>query len=206
QYLLAAHADEVYLDPQGEVLLLGLAGYRQFYREGLQDKLGIDMHLFKVGEYKSAAEPFILDAASPESKEADLFWRNDVWQRYLADVARLRKTSPEALAAGIDALPENIAALSGDVARYAVEQKLVDGLKTQEEVEALLAKRGVADEDAEGGFRRVAFFDYLRHAEGPAVAADARPQVAVVVAEGNIVEGRQPPGTIGGESTAALLR
>src|SRR5690606_11218533 len=79
QYLLAAQADEVYLDPQGEILLLGLSGYRQFYREGLQDKLGIDMHLFKVGEHKSAAVSFIRDDASPEVKQADRFWRNDVW-------------------------------------------------------------------------------------------------------------------------------
>lgn len=206
QYLLAAQADEVYLDPQGEIMLLGLAGYRQFYREGLQDKLGIDMHLFKVGEYKSAAEPFIRDDASPEAKEADLFWRGDVWQRYLADIARLRKTTPEALAAGIESLPEGIAAVEGDSAKYALQQKLIDGLKTQEEVEHLLAERGAADEDAAGGFRQVGLLEYLRHADGPAVAADPRPQVAVVVAEGNIVEGRQPPGTVGGESTAALLR
>ncbi len=206
QYLLAAHADEVYLDPEGEVLLLGLSGYRQFYREGLEDKLGIDMHLFKVGEYKSAAEPFVRDDASPESKEADLFWRGDVWQRYLADVARLRKTTPAQLAASIDGLPEGIAAVGGDTARFAMEQKLVDGLKTREELETLLTERGVADEDAEGGFRQVGLFDYLTHANGPPRAADRRPQVAVVVAEGEIVEGRQPPGRIGGESTAELLR
>src|SRR5690606_27644287 len=138
-----------------------------------------------------------------ESKEADLFWRGDVWQRYLADVARLRKTTPEQLAASIDGLPEGIAAVGGDTARYAVEQKLVDGLKTREELETLLAERGVADE---GGFRQVGLFDYLAHADGPLRAADPRPQVAVVVAEGEIVEGRQPPGRIGGESTAALLR
>jgi protease-4 len=96
QYLLAAQADEVYLDPmsQGGVMLEGLASYRQYFREGLQDKLGVDMHLFKVGEYKSAAEPYILDAASPESKEADLFWMNDIWQRMLADIGKARKASP----------------------------------------------------------------------------------------------------------------
>ncbi len=206
QYLLAAHADEVYLDPQGEVLLLGLSGYRQFYREGLQDKLGIDMHLFKVGEYKSAAEPFIRDDASPEAKEADLFWRGDVWQRYLADVARLRGTTAAKLAADIDSLPDGITAANGDTAQYALQQKLVDGLKTQEEVENLLAERGEADEDAQGGFRQVGYLDYLRHADGPPRAADPRPQVAVVVAEGEILDGRQPPGRVGGESTAALLR
>ena len=75
-------------------MLEGLAGYRQYFREGLQDKLGVDVHLFKVGEYKSAAEPYILDAASPESKEADLFWMNDVWQRMLADIGKARGLPP----------------------------------------------------------------------------------------------------------------
>ncbi|RBC16447.1 signal peptide peptidase SppA, partial [Xanthomonas oryzae pv. oryzae] len=91
QYLLAAQANEVYLDPMGSVLLEGLGRYRQYFREGLQDKLGVDVHLFRVGEYKSAAEPYILDAASADAREADLFWMNDVWQRYLADVGTARK-------------------------------------------------------------------------------------------------------------------
>jgi protease-4 len=206
QYLLAAQADEVYLDPMGGLLLEGLDRYRQYYREGLQDKLGVDVHLFKVGEYKSAAEPFVLDAASPEAKQADLYWMNDVWQRYLADVGKARKLSPQQIAAGIETLPEGIAAAQGDLAQLALRQKLVDGLKTQEEVEALLTKRGVADDDAEGGFRSVGLDGYLKHIDNGPAATDVRPQVAVVVAEGEITGGEQPPGTIGGESTAALLR
>src|SRR5688500_347132 len=206
QYLLAAQANEVYLDPMGGILLEGLGRYRQYYREGLQDKLGVDIHLFKVGEYKSAAEPFVLDAASPESKEADLFWMNDVWQRYLADVAEARKLTPQQLAAGIDTLPAGLAAVRGDLAQYALRQKLVDGLKTEEEVDRLLAERGVADPDAEGGFRNIGLEGYLAHVDSGLAAADPRPQVAVVVAEGEITGGEQPPGTIGGESTAHLLR
>lgn len=161
QYLLAAQADEVYLDPMGGLLLEGLGRYRQYFREGLQDKLGVDMHLFKVGEYKSAAEPFILDAASPESKEADLFWMNDVWQRYLADIAKARDVSPAQLAAGIQTLPEGVAATGGDLAQYALQQELVDGLKTREQVEDLLIERGVEDSDAPGGFRSVSLGAYL---------------------------------------------
>src|SRR5688500_12258334 len=206
QYLLAAQADEVYLDPMGGLLLEGLDRYRQYYREGLQDKLGVDVHLFKVGEYKSAAEPFVLDAASPESKEADLFWMNDVWQRYLTDVAEARKLTPQQLAAGIDTLPAGLAAVQGDLAKYALQQKLVDGLKTAEDVDILLAERGVADPDAEGGFRNIGLEGYLAHVDSGLAAADPRPQVAVVVAEGEITGGEQPPGTIGGESTAHLLR
>src|SRR5688572_26873524 len=206
QYLLAAQADEVYVDPMGGLLLEGLDRYRLYYRRGLQDKLGVDVHLFKVGEYKSAAEPYVLDAASPEAKEADLYWMNDVWQRFLADVAKARDLSAQRLAAGIDTLPEGIAAARGDLARYALQQKLVDGLKTAEEVDNLLVERGVADADAEGGFRQVSFDTYLRHIDQVPPGADPRPQVAVVVAAGEIVGGERPPGEIGGESTAALLR
>ncbi|WP_115572349.1 signal peptide peptidase SppA [Xanthomonas campestris] len=206
QYLLAAQANEVYLDPMGSVLLEGLGRYRQYFREGLQDKLGVDVHLFRVGEYKSAAEPYILDAASADAKEADLFWMNDVWQRYLADVATARKLSPAQLAAGIDTLPEGVTAAGGDLAKFALQQKLVDGLKTREQVDSLLTERGVADNDADGGFRSIDFGSYLTQLQAQHSPMDSRPQVAVVVAAGEISGGEQPAGRIGGESTAALLR
>ncbi|HEY0333069.1 MAG TPA: signal peptide peptidase SppA [Stenotrophomonas sp.] len=206
QYLLAAQANEVYLDPMGSVVLEGLGRYRQYFRRGLQDKLGVDVHLFRVGEFKSAAEPYILDAASAESKEADLFWMNDVWQRYLGDIAGARKVDAAQLAAGIDTLPEGVAAAGGDLAKFALQQKLVDGLKTREEVAQLLTKRGVADEDSDAGFRSVDFDTYLTQLDARRSPVDSRPQVAVVVASGEISGGDQPAGRIGGESTSALLR
>ncbi|SFK54389.1 signal peptide peptidase SppA [Lysobacter sp. cf310] len=208
QYLLAAQANEIYLDPMGQLMLEGLGRYRLYYRQGLQEKLGVDVHLFKVGEYKSAAEPYVLDAASAEAKEADLYWMNDVWQRYLADVAKARKLDAAKIAADIDQMPAQIEAAQGDLAKYALQQKLVDGLKTREQVDDLLIERGVADEDAEGGFRQVSLDGYLAQLNSASLpaAADSRPQIAVVVAEGEISGGEQPPGTVGGVSTAALLR
>lgn len=206
QYLLAAQADEVYLDPMGGVVLEGLGRYRQYFRTGLQDKLGVDVHLFKVGEYKSAAEPYVLDAASPQAKEADLFWMNDVWQRYLADIAKARKLDAAQLAAGIDTMPEGIAAAGGDLAKFALQQKLVDGLKTREEVDDLLTDRGVADEDADGGFRSVNLDAYLSALDSRRSPVDSRPQVAVIVAAGEIAGGDLPAGRVGGVSTSALLR
>ena len=206
QYLIAAQANEVYLDPMGAMLLEGLGRYRQYYREGLQDKLGVDVHLFRVGEYKSAAEPYILDAASEDSKTADLFWMNDLWTRYLDDVAKARKLKPADLTASIDELPQRLEAVKGDAAKYALGLKLIDGLKTREEVEDLLTKRGVADEDAEGGFRQIDMDSYVASLDRAINPADQRPQVAIVVASGEISGGEQPPGAIGGVSTAALLR
>lgn len=206
QYLLAAQANEVYIDPMGGLVLEGLGRYRQYFRQGLQDKLGVDIHLFRVGEFKSAAEPYILDAASKESKEADLYWMSDIWQRYLQDIATARKLTPEQLAAGIDTMPEGIAAAGGDLAKFALQQKLVDGLKTEEELDKLLASRGVVDSDSDNGFRSISFDGYLLQLDTRYSPVDKRPQVAVVVAEGEISGGEQPAGRIGGVSTAALLR
>lgn len=206
QYLLAAHADEVYLDPMGGLMLEGLSGYRQYYRTLLADKLGVDMQLFKVGEYKSAAEPYVLDAASAESKEADLYWMGDIWQRYVADVAAARKLDVAALNAGIDTLPEGVMAAGGDLARHALQLKLIDGLKTRAEFDALIAQRGKADEDEERGYRWIGIEGYQAHLARSHNPLDSRDQVAIVVAEGAISGGKQPAGSVGGESTSALLR
>jgi protease-4 len=205
QYFLAAHADEVYLHPAGALLIEGLSRYRSYYREGLQDKLGVDVHLFRVGEYKSAAEPYILDGPSPESRESDLFWLNDVWQRYLADIGALRKVDPATLQSDIDNFAERIKAAGGDLAALALQQKLVDQLTTQDEFRAIMIERGAKDEE-EHTFRQVSLDDYLGFVDREKMPIDSRPQVAVVVAQGEIVDGDQPPGLVGGLSTAELVR
>ena len=205
-YYLAAQADQVYLDPDGGILLEGLGRYRLYYRQGLQDKLGVDVHLFRVGEYKSAAEPYILDAASPESREADLFWMNDLWQRYLADVAQARKLPVAQLTTMVNDLPARVHAANGDLAQLALDAGLVDGLKTREEFEAMVGKQGAWDEDAHS-FRQVGLYPYLlQRRTGRGGLLDRRGEVAVVVAQGEITDGDQPPGTVGGESTSALIR
>ena len=208
QYLLAAQANEIYLDPMssGGVMLDGLASYRQFFHTALQDKLGVDVHLFKVGTFKSAAEPYILDAASPASKEADLYWMGDIWQRMLADVGKARGIDPALLSNYSNTLPDEVSAAHGDLAQLALQQKLVTGLKTEEEVDTLLTQRGVADDNADGGYRQVALDTYLQHINSALPQTDSRPQVAVVVAEGEIAGGKLPAGKVGGESTSALLR
>ena len=205
-YYLAAQADQVYLDPDGGILIEGLGRYRLYYRQGLQDKLGVDVHLFRVGEYKSAAEPYILDAASPESREADLFWMNDLWQRYLADVAQARKLPVAQLTTMVNDLPARVHAANGDLAQLALDAGLVDGLKTREEFEAMVGKQGAWDEDAHS-FRQVGLYPYLlQRRTGRGGLLDRRGEVAVVVAQGEITDGDQPPGTVGGESTSALIR
>ncbi|MFI5006482.1 MAG: signal peptide peptidase SppA [Solirubrobacterales bacterium] len=205
QYYLAAHADEVFLHPMGMVLLEGFGGYRRFYKEGL-DKLGIEVHVFRVGEYKSAVEPYLRDGMSAETKEALRDVYGDLWQSYLADVAAARKLQPEEVAAGIDALPDRLRAAEGDFAVVARDAKLVDTLAPRDEVKKRLIALVGEDKETKS-YNRISFRDYLvangGDRSGSAGKGDA---VAVVVAKGEILDGAQPPGTIGGDSTAALIR
>jgi protease IV len=207
QYLLAAQADKVFMDPEGGFLPEGLGRYRLYYREALQDKLGLDVHLFRVGEFKSAAEPYILDAASPESKQADLYWMNDIWQRYLAQIGQARKLKPEAISAAINELPARLAAVNGDLAQWALKEKWVDGLKTAYEMEQFLVEQGVAFDEEAGSFQQINLIDYLGHAKLKTQSHEAfGDTVAVVVAQGEIVDGEQAQGMVGGDSTSALIR
>lgn len=203
-YYLAAQADEIYMDSEGLILIEGLGRYRPYYRELLADKLGVDVHLFRVGEYKSAAEPYILDGSSPEAKEADLFWMGDLWQRYLADVGAAREFKGASFEALVAEFPARLKAAGGDFAKLAVDTKMIDGTKTAEELETMLAEAGAEDEET--GFRQADLGRYLAHLGAPTLPTEAAPGIGVVVAQGGIVDGEQPVGAVGGVSTSALLR
>ncbi|MEP6898926.1 MAG: signal peptide peptidase SppA [Rhodanobacter sp.] len=203
QYYLAAHGDRVLLDPQGGVMITGLANYRLFYKD-LLDKLGIDVHLFRVGQFKSAAEPYILDHASPESKQADGYWMGGLWDSYLTETAKLRKLDPAVLRADIDNLPQNIASTQGDLAQLALNEHLIDGVATPDELAAMMRKEGVPADRNGRSFRQV---DLARYAANVSGGIDLFASgVTIVVAEGEISGGKASPGSIGGETTAALIR
>jgi protease-4 len=201
QYLLAAHANQVLLDPAGSISITGLSDYRSYYKT-LLDKLGVSAHLFRVGEFKSAAEPFILDAPSPASLEADKYWMGGLWNTWLDEAGKLRHIAPATLVQQIDDLPAEIPAADGDVAQLALKLHWVDGLATREDVVKLMQKHGVTTGNGTG-FRAVGLAHYLPQTIDLGIG---KPQVAVIVAEGDIVAGKQPAGKIGGESTAALIR
>lgn len=206
QYYLAAHADKIYLDPEGGVIATGLANYRLFYKDML-DRLGAQVHLFRVGQFKSAAEPFILDHASPESKEADAFWLGGLWSTWIDEIATLRHLDPATLRADVDGLAERVQNAKGNLADLAVQEKLVDGLATEQDFVKMLRKDGVPAGKKDQGFRQVDLAGYLT-ARGLTNIdlLQTGPAVTVVVAEGEISGGKQAQGSIGGESTAALIR
>ena len=203
QYYLAAHADRVLVDPQGGLFITGLANYRLFYKD-LLDKLGVNVYLFRVGQFKSAAEPFILNHASPEAKEADSYWMGGLWDGYIGEIAKLRKLDASAVRADIDNLPDRLAAAQGNLAKLALDEHLVDGLATRSELLDMLRSQGVPAGKDGHGIRAVDLAHYASAVPSrDKLGADA---VTVVVAEGEITSGKQSPGSIGGESTAALIR
>jgi protease-4 len=205
QYYLAAQADELYLHPQGMVLITGFGGALNFFKEGL-DRFGIEVHVFRVGEYKSAVEPWLRNDMSKESREMTLDTLGEMWRDWLSDVAQARKLKPEDITALVEAYPERLRANHGDMAALALQAKLVDKLAPRDEVRKRLIAL-VGEDKARHTFQQVGYQDYLRAMGGDRSGASGGGKaVAVVVAKGTILDGSQPAGTVGGDSTARLLR
>jgi protease-4 len=204
QYYLAAHADEVWMHPEGMVFLQGFGAYRTFYRDAL-DKLMIDVNVFRVGEYKSFVEPYTRNDMSPEARENNLEWLEGLWDSYQADVTRARGMDAGVLARYTTRLPEYLAEADGSFAELALSTRLVDALVSRREADArLIELTGLDPHD--NGWRGIYYGDYLAASRSEAPRPVRPRQVGVVVAYGDIVDGRRPPGMIGGDSTAALLR
>jgi protease-4 len=200
RYLVASHASEVYVHPMGMVMIEGFGGRRNYYRDAL-DKVGVTVNLIKVGTYKSAAEPYIANGPSDAAREADAYLYNALWSGYTGLVEKNRKLPDGAIAGMIESLPERMENAGGSAAKVALQAKLVDGLKTRDELRDLMIKRGAPDDDNKS-FRQIGFYDYLsRHPQKQ--FGDA---VGVVVAAGSITDGDGGPGVIGGRSMANLIR
>jgi len=204
-YYLAAQADETYVDPLGFVLIDGYDRYRLYLKEGL-DKLGVDINVFRVGEYKSAVETYTRTNMSPEDRAESSAYLGVLWASYQEAITGARKLAPDAVAKYVGSLARTVPAAGGNAAHVALEAGLVSGIKTQLEVEKLLV--GIVGEDkSSGSFRAVSVSDYLPYARAQRkLKASGKSHVGVIVASGEILDGEQPPGTIGGESTARLIR
>jgi protease IV len=205
RYYIAAQADEIYLDPMGFVLIDGYARYRMFYKDAL-DKLGVDINVFRVGAYKSAVEEYTRTDMSPEDKQESNAYLSALWASYQDAVTRARKLPPDALSKYVNTLSKTVPAAGGNAAQVALDAGLVTGLKTQIEVEKRLIDL-VGEDDTTGSFKSVTTTDYARVAHADMkIHADGKPRVGVIVAAGEILDGDQPPGTVGGDSTARLIR
>ncbi len=205
QYYLAAHADRLYLHPMGQVWLSGFGVFRQYVKNAL-DKLQVDFHVFRVGTYKSALEPFTRNDMSTNDRESNQAFLKVLWAAYTTDVAALRKLPAERIDDYIDNLHVNLAEEGGDAARLAMTSGLVDDLKTRDEVRDELIRLVGKDKSGEG-YNKIELDTYtsimLPKVRRPLTENN---RVGLIVAEGIIMDGTQPARRIGGDSTAELIR
>ncbi|MBQ0347072.1 signal peptide peptidase SppA [Citrobacter freundii] len=199
QYYLASFANKIYLSPQGSVDLHGFATNGLYYKS-LLDKLKVSTHVFRVGTYKSAVEPFIRDDMSPAAREADSRWIGELWQNYLDTVAANRQIPAQQVFPGAQAMLEGLTKVDGDTAKYALDNKLVDALASSAEVEKMLTKQ-FGWSKADKNYRAVSYYDYSLK-----TPADTGDSIGVIFANGAIMDGEETPGNVGGDTTAAQIR
>jgi protease-4 len=203
QYYLAAQADEVILNSFGAIGIEGFSAWQNYFGD-LITKLGINVHIFRVGEYKSAVEPFERMDMSPEAKENYTRLLGDLWKLYVADVSAARNLPDGQLQDMIDHQDEHLADFDGDAAQFALQRNLVDRVESQASTRNYL--RDVLAAGA-SDLSTVDYIPYLRSQRAP-TGASALPsnKVGIIVAAGNIVDGEAPRGLIGGESLSRLIR
>jgi protease-4 len=208
QYYLASTADDIWLNPKGFMLLDGFGRYRMYFKSALE-KLAINQHIFRVGTFKSAVEPYIRDDMSEAAQQANKLWLTDLWSQYKTDVAQRRDFSIDNFDENIDSLLVKLNSADGNFATYAVDNNWVDQLKSREQVRTelidLVGKNSKGD-----SFSQISYKDYISATSLTIDKNFAKPlaldKVAIIVAKGTILDGTQDPGTIGGDSTAKLLQ
>ncbi|MGL0822512.1 signal peptide peptidase SppA [Vibrio vulnificus] len=201
QYYLASYADKIYLAPDGGVMLKGYSAFNLYYKT-LLEKLDVTTHVFRVGTYKSAIEPFVRDDMSPAAKESATRWLTQLWGAFVDDVANNRNIDPKTLNPSMEEFLSQLKSVNGDLAALSIKLGLVDELATRQQLRAQLAEKfGASGDDS---YKAISYYDYraTMHDNFDVNAND----IAIVVASGTIMDGQQPRGTVGGDTVAGLLR
>jgi len=203
QYFLAAHADEILLNPLGSVSITGFGLYNSYFKEAL-DKLNINMHIFRVGDYKSAVEPFLRNNMSANVKQESRELVDSLWQFYSSQVEHLRGLPDGAIDDFANNLHLKLQAANGDTSALAKQQNLVDQIATRTQMFAYLNEVLPGTDGEFDSINMQAYLNHNRLTSRTSAAAKAH-KVALVVAKGSIVDGEQPEGTIGGDTLASIF-
>ncbi len=206
QYYLAAHADRIDLDPTGFVMIEGYSRYSLYFK-GLLQKLGVDVNVFRVGTFKSAVEIFTRSDMSPADKQQSQAYLGILWSTYQKAVTSARKLPAGAIESYVDSLSQTVSAANGDAAKVALQAGLVTALANRLQVRDELI-RLVGEDKSTGSFNQISAQDYARIVDVRKKAhdGDGNARIGVIVASGDIDDGKAPPGTIGGDSLSELIR
>lgn len=199
QYAVAAHANEVFVHPMGGVMLKGLSGTRLYWGSALKE-LGVTVHVYRAGDYKSAPEIFVRSEPSKESLAADRFWMKDIWWQYTANIESSRGLMPGAVDKVIATYPELLEKAQGDMSRVALDQSLIDSVHTADEVIDILRTRMGWKSATEEKL-----LDYRLYLEAAETVPSGK-RIAVVTIEGEIKDGGDGPGMTGERDAVRRIR
>jgi protease IV len=203
QYLLAAHADKIYMNDYGNLLIYGYGAYGTYVKSFLE-KLKVTTHVFRVGTFKSAVEPFLRDDMSPEAKEANVAYLDVLWKTYVESVEGARGLAPGSIENYANNMGAIMQGVEGDFGKAALQTGLVDELMSRAEMNDKLIQLFGKAKDGKS-FKKVGFKRYLTSLGPKEDGAD--PNIVVITAAGTIVDGEAPTGrAAGGDSVAAQLR
>jgi len=200
QYYLAATADQIFLNPLGAVAISGFAVYRNYFKD-LLAKLHIDIRLFKAGEYKSAAEPLVRNNMSEADLKANKQTLGILWSEYKNDLVQMREIKAERLQTVLDQPSHYLSQHGNSLAELAKAEGLVDTLANHGNIEAYIAGAMGSESDE---YPAIEFHQYMSavNSEGITEQTD---RVGIITASGMILDGKQPPGTVGGETMVQML-
>ena len=202
QYYLASHADEIMLNPFGAVDIEGFGAWQVYFGEAL-NKLGINAHIFRVGEYKSAVEPYERNDMSPEARENYSRLLSGLWSNYLDDIAGRRPLNADTLNELLNNFDVQLSQYGGDLASMALGTGLVDRVESQADSLGYLKSLLRTDGD---DLRQISYRPYLRSLRQSSPAPVDNNRIGVIIANGEIVDGDAPRGAIGGNTLSALIR
>ncbi|PLK58367.1 signal peptide peptidase SppA, partial [Candidatus Palibaumannia cicadellinicola] len=199
QYFLASYANKIYLMPQGMVDLHGFATNHLYYKS-LLDKLKVNSYIFRVGKYKSAAEPFLRDNMSKAARDADSRWVGQMWQHYLDIVAANRQVTPQQFFPSFPTLLAGLRAVNGDMAQFALQNKWVDEVASRSTIDEAMTKVFGWNQQIQS-FNATSIYDYPQ-----IYASQQGAQIAVIIANGAITDGPEKPGSLNSDTTALQIR
>lgn len=203
-YYLASFADEIIMNTDGIVEMYGFGRSRLFYKSFL-DKIKVDFNIFRVGTFKSAVEPYLGNEMSEAAKEANLAYLDVLWSSYKDVISKNRNMSSEQIQFLVDnadtILTEEGISSAEAILNYGLVDKLMPRTKTRNYFKELFG-----ESDDKMSFAQISGYEYFRLIQSEKNVESAEDKIAVVVARGTIVDGVQPPGMIGGDSTSRLIR
>lgn len=203
-YLLATYASDIYMHSMGRVVITGYGVFRNYYKEAL-DKLAVDFHVFKVGQFKDFVEPYTRDSMSEQSRKHNSQWIGELWQTYVSHVESRRDLAEGALNQWINHMADHLAQNEGSISQMAEQMHLVDRSVSRVELRQILIDQFGHKPKQPDSLQSVSYTRYSKQVLKPSDPF-AKPNIALVVARGTILDGSQPEGSIGGDSLAKILR